>query len=116
MKCSHHNLGDPGTGYDVIQTFLSVLPLPAPMNGIDLSLLTVRDLSMPTTHQLDNLDNQPASPQSAGHGTIHEIRAAKPNGSCKFCSTPTADQIAGDFICLNCYSEAGACCQGESEC
>ncbi|CAA6689797.1 Adenosylmethionine-8-amino-7-oxononanoate aminotransferase (EC [Lentimonas sp. CC19] len=48
--------------------------------------------------------------------TLNEVCAAKPNGSCKFCGTSTADQIAGDFICLNCYSEAGACCHGESEC
>jgi adenosylmethionine-8-amino-7-oxononanoate aminotransferase len=47
--------------------------------------------------------------------TLDEVCAVQPSGFCKFCGTPTSEQVAGDFICINCYSEAGACCH-KSEC
>jgi adenosylmethionine-8-amino-7-oxononanoate aminotransferase len=32
---------------------------------------------------------------------------------CKFCKSPTSETVAGDAICLDCYSLQGACCQGD---
>jgi adenosylmethionine---8-amino-7-oxononanoate aminotransferase len=37
------------------------------------------------------------------------------SGPCKFCGIPTTEQIAGDFICLNCYAESGSCCHEQCE-
>lgn len=44
--------------------------------------------------------------------TLDEVCAVvKP--SCKFCGCPTNESIAGEYICLDCYSLQGACCQGD---
>lgn len=78
----------------MIQTFQSVLPLLAPMHD-EIAFMCERMIR-----------------------TLNEVCATKPSGTCKFCGTPTSDQVAGDFICMNCDSEAGACCHesGTSEC
>jgi len=34
---------------------------------------------------------------------------------CQYCGRPTSEQIAGDPICLDCYSTQGACCAGDDE-
>jgi adenosylmethionine-8-amino-7-oxononanoate aminotransferase len=48
--------------------------------------------------------------------TLDEVLASgQPvSGPCKLCGSPTTEQIAGEFICLNCYAESGSCCH-ESE-
>lgn len=35
------------------------------------------------------------------------------SGPCLHCGQPTRERCAGDFICQNCYAQAGACCSGE---
>jgi adenosylmethionine-8-amino-7-oxononanoate aminotransferase len=42
--------------------------------------------------------------------TLDQVCAVSASGPCKFCGAPTTEQIAGEFICLSCYAESGACC------
>lgn len=44
--------------------------------------------------------------------TLDDVCAATQQ-PCKFCGCPTSDSVAGEAICLDCYSLQGACCQGD---
>lgn len=46
--------------------------------------------------------------------TLDEV-LGRAEGPCTFCGIPTTEKMAGDFMCLNCYSTQGACCAGEDE-